>query len=164
MERFLAVVLLLLPVSVWVDPQSKQQMINELIDVMQMESSTDATYEQMDGMMKGLSAQMGIKPEEQPIYDRFYEKMTELFKEEVSWQKLSPVMVESYQKHFTEREIREMLAFYKTETGQSIIAKQPLVMQEAAMASQQIIRVLMPKIQALSEEVAEELQQHRKQH
>lgn len=163
MKRFLAVLLFLLPFGLCAEPQSKQAMIDELVEVMQMESIVEATYDQMEGMMQGLSAQMGVKPEEQQIFDLYYKKMTRVLKEEMSWQKMSPLMVDIYQKHFSENEIREMLAFYKTETGQSIITKLPLVSQEAMLASQRMVQSAMPKIQAVSQELAQELQRSRQQ-
>ena len=72
-------------------------------------------------------------------------------------------MLDIYNKHFTEEEITAMLEFYRSETGQSILSKMPVVMQESMVTSQAMAQRLMPEVQALTEEFDRKLKEHRKQ-
>ncbi len=89
--------------------------------------------------------------------------MTNVLKTEMSWKKMQPMMVNVYDKHFNEQEIADMLAFYKTETGQKILQKMPVVMQESMQMSQSLVQDAMPKIQQIAGELSEELKASRQQ-
>jgi hypothetical protein len=67
-------------------------------------------------------------------------------------------MIQIYLKHYTEKEIKDVTAFYKTESGQAMIKKMPLVMQESMMVSQSMYKDFMPKMQELSVELKNDLQ------
>lgn len=60
-----------------------------------------------------------------------------------------------YDKAFTEKELTDLVAFYKTETGQKVLFKMPQLTREAMEVAQ---RVLLPRITKLVEDImAEEL-------
>ena len=114
MGKVLLLSLLIFSSSLYAEQNTKQQKIDELISVMNLDSMVDSMYGQVEGMMKGMSDQMGVKPSEQAIFDKYYGDMTTVLKTEMSWAKMQPMMVNVYDKHFSEQEIADMLAFYKT--------------------------------------------------
>ena len=116
MGKVLLLSLLIFSSSLYAEQNTKQQKIDELISVMNLDSMVDSMYGQVEGMMKGMSDQMGVKPSEQAIFDKYYGDMTTVLKTEMSWAKMQPMMVNVYDKHFSEQEIADMLAFYKTDT------------------------------------------------
>jgi hypothetical protein len=59
------------------------------------------------------------------------------FAKEIDPNELVAIVVPIYQRHFTEREIQEMIRFYKTPTGQKFTRELPLVTQESVAAGQQ---------------------------
>ena len=111
--------------------------------------------------MQNMSVQMGVKPDEKPIFDKYYADMTEVLKTKMSWQKMQPMMVNLYDKQFSEQEISDMLDFYKTESGQAILKKMPQVMQQSMQMSQALVQDAMPEIQAISGQLGEALKQSR---
>ncbi|MCQ8890052.1 DUF2059 domain-containing protein [Pseudoalteromonas carrageenovora] len=163
MGKALLLSLLIFSSSLYAEQNTKQQKIDELINVMNMDAMVDSMYGQVEGMMKNMSAQMGVKPSEQAIFDKYYADMTNVLKSEMSWEKMQPMMVNVYDKHFKEQEIADMLAFYKTETGQKILKKMPIVMQESMQMSQSLIQDAMPKIQDIAGKLSEELKASREQ-
>ncbi len=46
-------------------------------------------------------------------------------------------MIPVYQRHFTGAEMRQMIAFYKSDLGQKLIEKMPILMHEGAKVGQQ---------------------------
>ncbi|MBB1280339.1 DUF2059 domain-containing protein [Pseudoalteromonas sp. SR41-1] len=161
MGKVLLLSLLIFSSSLYAEQNTKQQKIDELISVMNLDSMVDSMYGQVEGMMKGMSDQMGVKPSEQAIFDKYYSDMTTVLKTEMSWAKMQPMMVNVYDKHFSEQEIADMLAFYKTDTGQKILEKMPVVMQESMQMSQSLMKDAMPKIQTLAQQLSDELEQSR---
>ncbi|KAA1158986.1 DUF2059 domain-containing protein [Pseudoalteromonas distincta] len=161
MGKVLLLSLLIFSSSLYAEQSTKQQKIDELINVMNLDSMVDSMYGQVEGMMKGMSDQMGVKPSEQAIFDKYYGDMTTVLKTEMSWAKMQPMMVNVYDKHFSEQEIADMLAFYKTDTGQKILEKMPVVMQESMQMSQSLMKDAMPKIQTLAQQLSDELEQSR---
>lgn len=148
--------------SAFSSEESKRQQLNELMGLMNMSSMVDSMYSQIESQMKSMSTQMGVTPSEQVIFDKYYSKMTQLMKNEISWKKMEPAIMEIYSRNFTEKEIADMLAFYRTETGKSVIKKLPAVMQESMQMSSGMVQTIIPEIQKLSQELAAELETSRK--
>jgi len=156
MKNILLIILLAFTLpTMAVEP--KHEKINELMNLMDADAMFDSLYSQIEGMLKNLSSEFGVQPDEQEIFDSHYLKMIDLMKTEMSWEKVKDPTIEIYRKTFTEAEIDGMLEFYKSEVGQSTLKKLPLVMQESMQMSQTIVKLMMPKIQALSVELKTEL-------
>lgn len=162
MKYILSIVLMLASCSAFSSEETKRQQLNELMDLMSMSSLVDSMYSQFEAQMKGMSAQMGVKPSEQVIFDKYYTKMIQLMKNEISWKKMEPAVMDIYNRNFTEKEVADMLAFYRTETGKSVIKKLPVVMQESMQMSNGMVQKIIPEIQKLSQELAAELESSRK--
>lgn len=145
----------------YADSESKQAKLNELVNIMDMDSMVDQMYSQMEAMMQNMSTQMGVQPSEQEIFDDYYSQMVLIMNEEMSWAKMEPLIVNIYDNNFTEEEINDILAFYKTETGQSLLLKMPAVMQESMQISQTLMQASIPKIQELAKNLSEDLAKSR---
>lgn len=162
MKKLLGIFLITLTtLSVHASEESKSKLLSELVNVMDMDSMVESMYSQMEVMMQNMSSQMGVKPSEQPIFDEYYSKMTTVMREEMSWKKMEPMIVEIYSNNFTEKEITEMLAFYKTETGQGLLKKMPTIMQQSMQLSQSLAQNAIPKIQAIANELKADLEEAR---
>lgn len=57
----------------------------------------------------------------------------EEFKSEIKPNELQEMVVPIYEKHFTEKEIDDILMFYKTDTGKKLIEKLPIILQESTI-------------------------------
>lgn len=161
MGKVLLLSFLIFSTNLYAEQTAKQQKIDELVNVMNMDAMVDSMYSQVEGMMQNMSVQMGVKPDEKPIFDKYYADMTEVLKTKMSWQKMQPMMVDLYDKQFSEQEINDMLAFYKTESGQAILRKMPQVMQASMQMSQVLVQDAMPEIQAIAGQLGEALEQSR---
>jgi uncharacterized protein len=162
MKKIIFVVLLMASVFAQADDDAKRKQLNELLELMNMSSIVDNMYSQLEPQLKSMSTQLGVKPSEQPIFDKYYGKMIQLMKDELSWKKMEPMILDVYSRNFTEKEIDDMLAFYRTETGKSVIKKLPAVMQESMQISNQLLQPVLPKIQKISQELSAELETARK--
>jgi uncharacterized protein len=69
--------------------------------------------------------------------------------EELDWNTLEPIYADIYTQSFTQQEIDGMIAFYKSEPGQAVLAKMPIVMQKTMQAMQARMASMMPKIEKI---------------
>lgn len=141
--------------------KSKKESVEELFILIKAETAIDAVYGQMDQMFKNMGKQLGMKPEEQELFDRFMSKVASLMKEEMSWDKMKGPMMEVYLKHYTEKEIQDMITFYKSESGRSMMSKQADVVKDTMMLREKMLEGFLPKVMKLSREMEAELAKRR---
>lgn len=139
----------------------KREDIKRLIELMDMDAMIDSLYVQMEGMMRNMAVEMNVREDERDIFDEYMQKMLGIMREDMSWAKMQPGIIDVYEDNFTQKEVDDMLAFYETETGQSLIKKMPLLMQESMKISQGMVQDVMPRIQQVATELQEKLRARR---
>lgn len=135
--------------------------IRELIEVTQARKILDGLNDQLDGasqasMQQALAGQQ-VSPEQQQVLNEMRTKMIRIITDSMQWDQMEPMFIDIYKQIFTQAEIDGMLAFYKTETGQALIAKMPLVMQYSMQVVQARAASIMPQVQQLQRETLEKL-------
>jgi uncharacterized protein len=141
--------------------KSKKESVEELLILTKAEKLIDIMYGQTDEYIKNMSKQLGVKPEDQEQFDKFMSKAASMMKEEMTWEKLKEPTIEIYMKYYTEKEIQDMIAFYKSESGQSVISKLPDVTKDTTILRQKMVEEVFPKIIKLSKELEAELAKKR---
>jgi hypothetical protein len=75
----------------------------------------------------------------------------------LTWDKVAPQLTELYAATFTESELRELTAFYKTPTGKKAMAEIPALMQKGAAIGTDLAKQHTPELERMIRERAEEL-------
>ncbi len=135
----------------------KKERINELMTLTNVSAMVDAAYSQSFQMMQGLKTELGIRPEEEQKFEQFMNRVSREMRTEMSWQKMEGPMSDVYMKNFSLTELQDMVAFYKTDSGQSVINKMPAIMQDSMMVTQNLLRNFLPKINEMAKEFKSEL-------
>ena len=161
MYRFFAILFLLVPLQLSAAQDDRQALIKELLQIMDVDSTLDAVFLQMDSMMADMSKELEVSDSDRDIFDDYYHSMNDLMKEEMSWKKLEPTIVTIYSEQFTEAEVEAMIDFYKTEHGKSILKKMPTVTTESMIMTQSVMQQVIPKIQTLTSKLKQDLKEHR---
>jgi len=161
MRITLTIITLILSIGIQAQETTKQEKIAELLNVIDMDSMMESMYSQMEIMMQNMSTEMGVQSSEQAIFDEYYSKMTLVMRDSMSWKRMEPLAIEIYERNFSEKEITDMLDFYKSDTGKSILEKMPVVMQESMEIGQALMKETIPKIQIIAKELAQDLEEHR---
>ena len=86
--------------------------------------------------------------------ERAIASVQEFFRSEVDLvQMMEAIVIPIYSKHFTESELRDMISFYRTPTGQKMIRTMPdVVVESLGIMSEQ----LMPKLQIFMKKAVEQ--------
>ena len=84
----------------------------------------------------------------------------ESFRAEVDIQELVRMTIPIYDKHFTQAEIRELIAFYQTPLGAKVVEKMPAIAQESMVAGmewgEEIVEKAMARLEARKEKKEEQ--------
>ena len=92
----------------------------ELLQVMGVEKTSVSAAQSYFDVMVQQNAQMAD----------FKDVLVKWVQNTLSWDKMGPRMTDLYMRTFTEAEIRELIAFYKTPIGQKTLQQMPMLMQE----------------------------------
>lgn len=157
----IAALFLTMPWIAFAADNAKRETVEQLLEVMKTEQTIDAMYAQMDQLFLSVAKQLGVKESEQPIVDRYMTRVAAAMKEEMTWKKMKEPMIDIYIKHYSEKEIKDLLAFYKTESGQAVINKMPLVMKDSMLISQNMMKGFMPRMKELAQELKQDLAEAR---
>ena len=149
-----ALALLVLPVAAWsaetAANSSHRKAALELLELMEVDQATQIQISTM------VDAQLAGNPAMKPYRD----VMIQWMKNTLRWEVFGPRMADVYVGTFTEPELREMITFYKSPTGQKALAKLPQLFEEGAKVgaelAEQNIAELEKMIEARRKEVEAE--------
>jgi hypothetical protein len=96
---------------------------------------------------------MDVPAGERQAADEIQQKSMAVVSDRMSWDKLKPALVKVYSETYTEEEINGIVAFYKSQAGQAMLEKSPLLMQRVMAMSQELVGDLTPEIKRITEEV-----------
>jgi len=161
-KRILVLLIVVSSVAYAADQTPSEASVKQLLEVSQVHKILDATMAQMDALMKQAMQQATqgqlVPPKVQKDIDRRQAEMMSIFKETLDWNRLEPMYVRVYQKSFTQPEIDNLIAMYRTPGAQTMLNKMPIVLQNTMAEMQQIMQPMMQRIQRMQQEVVAELQ------
>jgi hypothetical protein len=135
--------------------------VKQLLEIAQAHKVVDNVMGQIDAFMKNALKQatqgQPVSARVQKDIERRQTELITILKEELAWDKLEQLYVRVYQKTFDQQEVDGMVAFYKTSTGQALLNKMPLVMQNTMTEMQQRTGPMMQRIQRMQQEVVAEI-------
>lgn len=156
MNRRLAVAIIILfslPLFAHADDASKMAKIHEFFKVAKIDQLTNQTMQRISDQMKSgvIERMFGVKltAEQQQKANELSDKMMKILSSELSWDTLEPEYAKMYADAYTEQQIDDLIAFYKSPTGQIMVEKTPILMQQANALAEQRVASAMPQIQQL---------------
>ena len=153
---YLIVIAFCFPLSTRADEASKMAKIQKLFKVTKMDQlSAQSMQLAANRVRSGMVQQMfGVKlnADQQEKVNDLSEKVMKIVSNALNWDALEPEYAKLYAAAYTEQQIDDLLAFYKSPTGQVMIEKTPGLMQEANGVVQKRMADAMPQIQRLIKE------------
>ncbi|WP_412972158.1 DUF2059 domain-containing protein [Glaciecola sp. MF2-115] len=138
---------------------TEKDKLDELLDIMKLDETMDLMFTQMRDMQTDMLKGQDMSAEESAVHKDYLAKLSDLFKAELSFEIMREEFKRIYRQNFTEQEIEEILAFYRSPAGQSVLRTMPVVMQESMQVAQRAAQNLMPKVQALVEQRSKALRE-----
>lgn len=135
--------------------QASEQSVKELLDVMRCEEQYNKTISMTldaQGKAMGLNAKPAV-----------LQAMKDFYSDNLNWKSFEADVIKLYAESFTEAEIKELTAFYKSKIGQKFLEKQPELQQKSMQIAMARFQPLIPKLQQKIKEVLMEEQAQQKQ-
>ena len=143
------------------DPKPSDASVRRLLELMGARKIVDDVPRQVDSVMVGMLQNMlqgrEIPHEQQQLIDAMRANMTKLMRDEFNWDTMQPIYLQVYRDTFSQAEVNSMIAFYGSPTGQAVAKKLPLALQNTMTIMQQRTAALMPKIQQMVRDTAEQI-------
>ena len=140
MVMLLGLLLTLVVVQAQTPEKSKHyKAAEELLLTMNMEQAIAESLEQM------LALQLRNNPNLQPAEAT----LKQFFNKYMSWEALREDYIQIYMEEFTEKELKDMMSFFKTDTGKKMAAKQTTLMMKGAQLGQNKVQEHMSELQEM---------------
>jgi hypothetical protein len=155
MVGIIAAVLVLGGVSASAQDPQRSAAAEELLKVMNVQDAIEKSFAMVKKMIPAQMEKMTQMAGETNMpanVSRQTDKMLDMISVEFSWDKIKADYIALYADTFTEQEIKDMIAFYKSPVGQALVKKQPELMKRSMEISQKVMMQIMPKIQAMAED------------
>jgi hypothetical protein len=120
---------------------AEEKAANELLDVTKFEKLMDDSINASVDMIKKMDPRM----------ESHESTLREFYKKHMSAATLRKDVVNMYVEIFTAKEINDMIAFYKTETGQKMLFKSPEIIQRSMQLAQTRVMENMGELQKMLE-------------
>ncbi|MEW6991157.1 DUF2059 domain-containing protein [Colwelliaceae bacterium 6441] len=157
----LTLLLLLTPLSTYANDTSSRASVEKLMELTEVSKMMDTMQHQVNTMFQGMSKQLGISDKEKPKFDKYMKRLSKIMAEYMNWSTFKEPMIDIYTTHFSEHEVQGLITFYQSEVGKTMTKKMPLIMQDSMLASQALMKDLMPKIQSLAMQMKSDIEQSR---
>lgn len=160
-----ATLLLLLPLALALlaraDDASKIAKIHEYFRLAKLDQLSEQMKQQViDQMSSGMMDQIvgvTLSPDQEKTRQEFSDKIQQVVFSAVSWEKLEPEYTKIYADQYTEQQIDDILAFYKSPSGQAMVQKTPIILKQSSAVAQQHLEAVMPELQRLMKEEASKI-------
>lgn len=118
---------------------SRQKAAAELLDLLHVQENTHASIQTMiDGMIS-----------QNPALGDVRDVLVDFMDKYMTWDKLRPEYIRMYAQAFTEPELHQMIAFYKTPTGQKTVKMMPQLFRQGAELGQRLIQPHIPELRQM---------------
>lgn len=133
------------PLTASADEASHRQAAAEMFQAIDMERV----------ITQAIDASLKAQMEQNPALVPYEAQMRAFLTKYMSWASMKDEMTKMYTQEFTEPELKQLTAFYKTPLGQKAIAKMPVLMARSMALGQQRVQEHLPELQAALKESAE---------
>lgn len=162
MSQKLLLTVLLAALSALASPFARAQgaddaRIDRLLEVMRARETVDAMFPQIEAsqrqMMAQLTAGQSLDEAQQARIESILARSDQRLRDTLAWDNMAPLYRDIYRQTFNDEDIDAMLAFYGSPSGQRLLDKMPLLMQNSMTAVQQLV---VPMLQQLEQDIRAE--------
>lgn len=111
----------------------------------------------MNDSMKQALAGQHLSPGASGIMDETNARIMALMRKDMSWDAIEPMMIATYKKTFTQKEVDGMIQFYSSDVGRSVVNKMPIVLRESVRQMQERMKTMMPALFRIEHESIDKL-------
>jgi hypothetical protein len=97
-------------------------------------------------------AALNSSPDQNKILEEWRSKVEKIMSNASSWERVKPAYIKIYSDAYTEGQIDDIVTFYRSPTGQAMVARNPDLMTKASQIVQNRIIAAQPELQVAIKE------------
>ncbi len=132
----------------------KEDLAKEMLNLSDMQKMIDQIVAQVQQMQTAQLKLLSIPEKDQEKVLQFQSKLTKKIFDAMSWDKMEAEYITLFSTVYTVEELKAIVAFYKSPVGQSMLKKQPMLMQKSMQIAQSKIESLLPELKKMTEDFA----------
>jgi hypothetical protein len=141
--------------------KTRQELAEELMTLTNAKQNIEQSFAQIKQMMVSQIQKMATPAGEagaaKEKLAQEMNQMMDLIGKELSWDNMKDDYINLWADVYTDQELKDIIAFYKTPSGQAMVKKQPELMKRSMEVSQKVMAKIMPKIQAMAKDMEESM-------
>jgi hypothetical protein len=140
--------------------------VEKLLLLMKTDKIVDQSFEQIKPWVLQQIQQTNttqISAAQSQIIENYTGKVFNVIKDEMSWDKIKEDYIQVYMSVYTQEEVQELIKFYQSPIGQKTIEKMPLLMQQSMAISQKYMKNILPRLQAITQEMKTKIENSSKE-
>ena len=130
----------------------------ELIKITDGDKVMDGMKAQVSMVFQQITSQMNVQEADKPKLEKYTKRFEDILKEDMDWGKVRTQYVDLYTGTVTEKEIKSLVDFYKSDLGKKVSEKMPELMQKSMLVARTHMEIVVPKLEALTEEMRKEFE------
>jgi len=135
----------------------RTKLASELLKAMKVGKMLNQTFDTMKQMQGSMIKKMVVNAKDQKMAISHQQRIMDLMKNELSWEKLRPEFEKLYAESYSAEELEGLIKFYKSPLGEKLTSKQPEMQKKAMAMVQKMMTHILPKIQALTKKMQQEI-------
>lgn len=139
------------------DMAVRTKLAAKLLKIMDVSKAMNQSFESIKKMQSSMTKQLAKNAKNQDLAIKNQHKIMDLMQKELSWEKLRPGFEKLYAETYSAEELSGLIKFYESPVGKKFIAKQPEMQRKSMLMMQKLIMQIMPKIQALTKAMQQEM-------
>jgi hypothetical protein len=124
----------------------------QLIEMLRTEKAVQQNSDNLVGQVKEVGTKVtpaNLTPEQKAKIDAFEKSATDAIEAQVGWKVLEPTFVDIYVNTFTEDQLNDIIAFYKTPAGIAFLDKTPTINEQGGKLERDRMTALTTQLRAL---------------
>jgi len=159
MKRFIAFMLVMfMSATVFAqnDQLASKASIEELLALTETKQSYDVAMLDMTKVVDMSTERFlrQVPSQNQAKFKKAMASFNTMLQEEMNWENTKQQYIQIYAETFTQQEINDLIAFYKTSSGKAFIKKSPLIHQKTSMIYQKKSMEIIDRFAKMVEESA----------
>jgi hypothetical protein len=136
---------------------SREDLARQMLRLTDMQKLMDQVVDQVQQIQLAQLESLDIPADKREQTTAFQNRLMKKVFDAMSWQVMEPEYVKLFADVYSEEELKAIVAFFKSPAGQSMLNKQPELLQKSMSLSQQRMQAVMPELQRMIRDFSQEM-------
>jgi uncharacterized protein len=129
----------------------------DVLEAQKAGAAISQLYDHARRVMRSSMGQLQNSSVRRAVAERYMDKLANVLRQELGWAQLREDYIELYITHYTESDLRELEAFYRSPIGLKMVERLPALTQASVKITEKHFGTILPKVFELSKQMSDEM-------